>query len=289
MYCTPMYSHIRKLPEESGIPGHEVMMKYEEGRYSFDYQAMEQAYRPEIKSFILCNPHNPLGKVYTREELAGLVRWCHRHGMVVISDEIHCEFLFEGNHVPLFDCCEEAKTMTVTVSSPNKICNMPRIPMGYAIIPDEELRGRFVKETHACFGRGEALNSAAFLAAYDGSCDLWKTELISYLKDNRDYLEKRIGEIPGLSVGHQQATYLSWIDCSRLGLDNPAAFFAGEAKVILNGGGEFGERQHVRLNFGCPRGQLMEALDRMERAVCSRLNMESRGSERSARMGGIFG
>lgn len=268
MYCTPVYSHFRKLSKEAGVRATEVPMKQEHGIYFFDFDAMEAAYKPEIKSFILCNPHNPIGRVYRKEELEDLVSWCHAHDMVVISDEIHGEFIFEGKHVPLFSCCEQAKKGTITVASPNKICNTPRLPMGFAIIPDETLRTAFIKETHACFGRGEAFNSVAFQTAYDGSCDHWKQELIVYLRENRDCMEERIKQIPGISVNHNQATYLAWIDCKELGLKDPRHFFEKEAKVIVSGGNEFNEdNQYIRLNFGCPRSQLMEALDRMENAI----------------------
>lgn len=267
MYCTPMYSHIRKTPKEAGLVGHEVPMKWENGRYTFDFDAMEKAYTPAIKSFILCNPHNPIGRVYTREELTALVRWCKAHDMLLIADEIHCEFIFEGEHIPAFSICEEAKDITITVSSPNKICNMPRIPMAYVVIPNQELRERFFEETHGVFGRGEALNATAFRTAYNGSCNQWKGELLDYLRANRDYMEQRIAAIPELSVQHNEGTYLAWIDCRKLGLDDPKQFFIDEAKVIPSGGNEFGDGQCVRLNFGCPRSQLAEALDRMEQAI----------------------
>lgn len=269
MYCTPMYSHIRKTPSEAGLKGHEVPMKLENGRYVFDYEAMEREYTPAIKSFILCNPHNPIGRVYSRQELTELVHWCRAHNMILIADEIHCEFIFDGEHVPAFSCCPEAAEMTITVSSPNKICNIPRIPMAYVIIPNAQLRERFFEETHACFGRGEALNAAAFRAAYNGSCDEWKRELIDYLRGNRDYMEQRVAAIPGISVLHNEGTYLAWIDCRKLGLDDPKQFFMDKARVLPSGGAEFGDGQCIRLNFGCPRSQLKEALDRMESAIAA--------------------
>lgn len=267
MYCTPMYSHIRKTPLEAELPCVEVPMKKVDGRYCFDYEAMERAYTPEVKSFILCNPHNPVGRVFSKEELAELVRWCKAHEMLMISDEIHCELILEGEHTPLFACCEEAIHNTVTLSSPNKSCNIPAIPMGYAIIPDAELREKFVRASNHAFIKGLALNAVAFTAAYDGSCDQWKKEALDYLRANRDYMEQRISVIPGLSVLHNEGTYLAWVDCSALGLEVPSDFFREKTGVILNNGEDFGDVQCVRLNFGCPRAQLQEALDRMEKAV----------------------
>ncbi len=266
MYCTPMYSCIRKLPAETGLPCVEVPMKLCDGRYCFDFEAMERAYSPEITSFILCNPHNPLGRVFTKEELRELVGWCKSHELTIISDEIHCELVLEGEHTPLFACCGEAMENTVTLSSPNKMCNMPGIPMAYALIPDKALRERVFKASNYAF-KGESLNAAAFTAAYNGSCDEWKAEVLDYLRANRDYMEQRIAAIEGLSVNHNEGTYLAWLDCRALGLEEPGAFFREKAGVIMNSGAEFGDVQFTRLNFGCPRAQLKEALDRIEEAV----------------------
>ena len=267
MYCTPMYTHIRKVSRDTGLPVTEVPLKVTNGRYGFDFEAMEAAITPDTKSFILCNPHNPVGRVFTREELVQLVEFCRRHHLLIVSDEIHCEFVFEGSHIPLFTLGEEMGVDTITVSSCAKICNMPMLPIAFAVIPNASLREKFKESTHGLYGHGSTLHSIAMEKAYDGSCAQWKKELLAYLKDNRDYVEQRIARIPGLSVTHNEATYLAWIDCTETGLEDPYTFFREKALVFLNNGEDFGDSRFVRLNFACPRSQLKEGLDRMENAL----------------------
>ncbi len=267
MYCTPMYMHIRRVGKETGLPVTEVPMQCRSGRYELDFEAMERAVTPETRSFILCSPHNPVGRVFGRDELTDLISFCRRHHLTLISDEIHCELTLDGAHIPLFSACDDALKGTVTVSSNAKICNIPRIPIGFAIIPDPELRDRYQACGYGLFGRGATLNGLALEKAYDGSCAGWKDALRNYLRSNRDYSEGRITAMPCLSASHTEGTYFTWIDCSALGLDDPCAFFKEEAKVILSPGAAFGNGQFVRLNFACPRAQLKEALDRIETAV----------------------
>ncbi len=270
MYCTPMYTHIRKVSRDTGLLVTEVPLKAENGRYCFDFDAMEAAITPDTRSFILCNPHNPVGRVFTREELTKLVEFCRRHKLLMVSDEIHCEFVFEGTHIPLFTLAQEMGVDSITVSSCAKICNMPMLPIAFAVIPNPELREKFKASTHGLYGHGSTLHSIAMEKAYDGSCAQWKKELVAYLKKNRDYTEQRIAQIPGLSVTHNEATYLAWIDCSETGLDNPYAVFREKAQVFLNDGDDFGDKHFVRLNYACPMSQLKEGLDRMERALLNR-------------------
>lgn len=277
MYCTPMYSHIRRTPKEMGLPCTEVPLKMmADGHYTFDFEAMEQAVTPDLTSFILCNPHNPVGRVFTREELEMLVDFCHRHNLLLVADEIHYELVFEGNHIPLFSLNEKSRVNTITVASAAKTCNIPRVPLGFAIVPDRNLRERFEETAHGLFGRGATLSGVAMRAAYDGSCEEWKKELVNYLRENRDYMEMRIGQMEGISVNHNEATYLAWIDCGNLPVENPFQFFKEKARVYLNDGAEFGNARFVRLNFACPRSQLKEALDRMEEAV-KQLYADSQG------------
>lgn len=267
MYCTPMYSHIRKVPGETELPVTEVPLKQDNGRYTFDFEAMEAAVTPDLTCFILCNPHNPVGRVFTREELMQVVSFCKRHQLLLVSDEIHYELVFEGSHLPLFSLCEEAKVNTVTVASAAKTCNIPRIPLAFAVIPDRNLRERYVKRAHGMFGRGPTLSGVALRKAYDGSCEEWKQELVAYLRQNRDEMERRIGEMRGISVNHNEATYLAWIDCRALPVDNPFSFFREKAGIYLNDGAEFGSPGYTRINFACPRSQLARALDRMAGAL----------------------
>lgn len=268
MYSVPMYDHIRRLEAEAKLPVIEVPMKRDENcHYSMDMEALEAAVKPEVKSLILCNPHNPVGRVYTRDELLELQRFCQKHDLLIISDEIHCELDLEKRHIPFFSLNKEASEYSVTVSSAGKICNIPGLPMGFAIIPNEELRAKFVSRQDGLQPSGNVVTLAAYEKAYDGSCDTWKEELRTYLAENRDVAESFFRKIPEIQFPHNEGTYLLWLDCSAMGLPNPSEFFLEKAHVKVCDGEIYGYRQCVRFNYGCPRNQLLEALERMEKAI----------------------
>lgn len=267
LYNTPMYSHIRKLPKEVKAPVIEVPLEEHNLRYSFSLPALEAALTPEVGVYILCNPHNPVGRVWTRAELGAIEDFAAAHRLLVISDEIHCELILEGRHIPYFSLSERAAEHSITLSSAGKIANMPGLPMGFAIIPNPALRRRFKEEARGLFSSPNVLTVAAITAAYDGSCEAWKKELLAYLRENRDLVEARVKAMPGLDCIHNEATYLCWIDARAAGLPDPYKFFRDKAGVRLNDGLEYGVPGFVRLNFGCPRKQLTRALDLMEEAL----------------------
>lgn len=268
MYSVPMYNHIRMLTDETGLEVIEVPMQKDENcYYTMDIAAMEKALTDEVKAVILCNPHNPVGRMYSQEELEQLQVFCEKHDLLLISDEIHCELALEKKHIPYFAVNEKAAMNSVTLSSAGKICNIPGLPMGFAIIPNPQIRHRFQKEQDGRVSSGNVLSLAAYEKAYDGSCDTWKEELRSYLRGNKYYLEAWAEMMPEIRIPRNEGTYLAWLDCSALELENPADYFLKEAKVQVSSGEIFGNIQCVRLNYGCPRSQLVEALDRMGAAV----------------------
>lgn len=268
MYSVPMYNHIRMLSDETGLSVIEVpMQKDVECHYTMDIPAMEAALTAEVKSVVLCNPHNPVGRMYSQEELEELQAFCDKHNLVVISDEIHCELALEKQHIPYFAVNEQAAMNSVTLSSAGKICNIPGLPMGFAIIPNPELRKKFQKEQDGRVSSGNVLTLAAYEKAYDGSCDTWKEELRSYLKKNKYYLESWAERVPEIKIPKNEGTYLSWLDCSALKQEDPAEYFLKEAKVQVSSGEIYGNKQCVRLNYGCPFAQLEDALERIESAV----------------------
>ena len=268
MYSVPMYDHIRRLYAETGMPVIEVPMKRDENyRFTLDIPALEAAITPEVKMLLLCNPHNPVGRVFSREELLELYAFCEKHDLLVISDEIHCEFALEVSHTPFFAVSEAAAQHSVTVSSAGKICNIPGLPMGFAIIPNPELRAKFIRQQDGLQACPNVITLAAYEKAYDGSCDAWKAELREYLKVNRDLCEATFGKFPKLKFPHNEGTYLLWVDCSALGLEDPAAFFLEKARVRVNNGEMYGDSQFIRFNYGCTHAQVTEALVRMEKAL----------------------
>lgn len=268
MYSSPMYDHIRRLYSEANLPVIEVPLKKDENnQFSMDMEALEAAVRPEVTTLILCNPHNPVGRMYTEDELLALQAFCNKHDILIVSDEIHCEIALDRKHIPYFSLNEEAKKYSVTVSSAGKICNIPGLPLGFAIIPDEKVRKKFIREQDGLQASPNIITLAAYLKAYDGSCDEWKNELRAYLAVNRDVAEERFAKIPEIKNPHNDGTYLLWLDCSALGVEDAAKFFEEEAKVKVSPGVIYGDPKCVRFNYGCPRAQLVEALDRMEAAI----------------------
>lgn len=268
MYSVPMYDHIRRLYAETGMPVIEVPMQRDENyRYMLDIPAMEAALTPEVKMVLLCNPHNPVGRVFSKEELLELYAFCEKHDLLVISDEIHCEFALEVPHTPFFAVSEAAANNSVTVCSAGKICNIPGLPMGFAIVPDEEIRAKLVSQQDGLLPCANVLSLAAYEKAYNGSCEDWKNELRAYLRENRDLAEACFNKIPEIKIPHNEGTYLLWLDCTDMGLEDPAAFFLEKAHVKVCAGEIYGYKQGLRFNYACPREQLMEALSRMEKAV----------------------
>jgi len=241
------------------------------GRWTIDWDALERAVTPRTKLFYLCNPHNPLARVWRREELAQLADFCGRHNLILCSDEIHCDLILDPAlpHVPTALLSPEIAARTVTLMAPSKTYNVPGLGTSIAIIPDSMRRARFIRATAGIVAEVTCLGFTACEAAYrDG--EPWRQALLAYLRGNRDYLLDAIArELPGVQVeAPVEATYLLWLNVSKLGLEHPTAHFEKHG-VGLSDGAMFGAAKgsHVRLNFGCPRATLVEAIRRMKAAL----------------------
>lgn len=222
--------------------------------------------------FLLCNPHNPTGQMYSRPVLEAMALTCMRNKTVICSDEIHAEILLnEKRHIPIASLAPEIADQTITLIAPSKTFNIPGLFSAFAIITQPALREKFKKAVDRLAMHVNSLGLIAAEAAYSGACDEWLKELLVFLKSNRDFLVDFVRrEWPGLKVTNPDATYLGWMDCCGLNLTHsPHHFFLTEAKVALNDGKEFGPggESFVRLNFGCPRQTLIEALERMKSAM----------------------
>jgi cysteine-S-conjugate beta-lyase len=271
---TPVYPPILKAPNNSGLIRQEAALsRQNDGRYEIDFDKFEEAITPQTRLFLLCNPHNPVGRVFTRAELLQMAEICQRHGIIICSDEIHCELIFSGHtHISIAALDEQISRQTITLMAPSKTFNIAGLDCSFAVIQDEELRKQYQKARKGLVGGVNLLGLVAALAAYQYG-QPWLDELIVYLEENRnfvfDYLKQ---ELPGVTMALPEATYLAWLDCRQLGLqEKPCNFFIDRARVACNDGEEFGPggEGFVRLNFGCPRSMLQEALDKMKTALLS--------------------
>jgi cystathionine beta-lyase len=240
------------------------------GRWEVDWEAMERAVTPQTKLFFLCNPHNPVARVFGRDELARLAEFCLRHDLILCSDEIHCDLILDDlPHVPTGTLGGDIARRTVTLMAPSKTYNIPGFGTSLAIIPDASLRTQFLRASTGIVAEVNCLGYTACEAAYRQG-EPWRQALLAYLRGNRDFLlDYAARELPGVSVAAPiEATYLAWLDVKALGLKNPVAHFEHHG-VGLSDGRYFGAEpgSHLRLNFGCPRATLAEALGRMKRAL----------------------
>jgi cystathionine beta-lyase len=220
---------------------------------------------------LLCSPHNPTGRVFTRSELLRLAEICERHRLVICSDEIHCDLVLDPDkvHLPTAALAGEIAERTITLMAPSKTYNIPGLGCAFAVISQPQLRKAFKAAMAGIVPEVNLMGFAGALAAYRHG-GAWRSALLAYLAANRDRVLEAIANMPGLSASHIEATYLAWIDAREVGAGDPAAFFEA-AGVGLSDGREFGGPGFVRLNFGCPRATLDEALGRMERALRGRI------------------
>ncbi|MBI5580574.1 MAG: putative C-S lyase [Deltaproteobacteria bacterium] len=264
----PVYPPFLSAPGYSRRGVVRVPLREENNRWGLDFERLEAAVTPRTRLFMLCNPHNPVGRVFDRGELQGLADFCLQRGIVICADEIHCGLLLDPGkrHIPIATLGSEVAQSTITLMAPSKTFNTAGLGCAFAVIPSDTLRSRF---RLAKAGIVPMLNPYGYLAARVAyrDCADWHAALIDYLKANRDTLAEALGRMNGrLSMAPVEATYLAWIDMRGTGIPGPVRFFE-EAGVGLQDGRDFDGAGFVRLNFGCPRSVLKEALARMSRAL----------------------
>jgi len=269
---TPVYYPFLDVPRNTGLTGDEMeLTRRPDGQYEVDFDRFEATITDKTRVFLLCNPHNPVGRAFRRDELARLAEICLRRHVLICSDEIHCDLLFRGvRHTPIAALAPEVAARTITFMAPSKTFNLAGLYCAFAIITDPELRQRFHEARADLVGWPNLLGYTAALAAYrDGQP--WLDQVLAYLEANRDFVHQYVGEhLPGVTMARPEATYLAWLDCRSAGIPgNPHEFFLKEARVALNDGAKFGKggAGFVRLNFACPRATLTEALERMRNAL----------------------
>lgn len=270
MTCTPVYPPFLGVHKDAGAKLLAVPHGWVNDRWEFDWAGMAKAVTNKTRVFLLCNPQNPTGRVFTREEIVQLAEFCRENGLVLVSDEIHCDLVHDegrNKHVSALNLPERLRGNAIALLSPSKTWNIAGLGYAYAVIPDAGLRRRFTAARGHTLAEINALAYYAAEVAYrDG--EEWRRSLMVYLRENRDVLVKFVNEqCEGLSVEVPEATYLAWIDARGLDLRNPAKFFEEEAGLFLSDGGAFGMPGWVRFNFGCSRGRMMEGLEKMRAAL----------------------
>ena len=267
MTAVPVYPPFLSAPGFSRRSLVRVPLREKDNCWQFDFDRLEQMITDKTRMFILCNPHNPVGRVFTRNELAGLAAICNKHDIVICSDEIHCGLILDRDkvHVPTATLDPEVAARTITLMAPSKTFNLPGLGCAFAVISEKKLRHQFKKAMAGIVPRPNVLGYAAALAAFAESSD-WHAALLDYLRGNLETIVSAIRQMPPLSIAPVEATYLAWIDMRSSGIKSPARFFE-EAGVGLQDGIEFDGPGFVRLNFGCSRSLLEKALDRMKAAM----------------------
>ncbi|HYE91442.1 MAG TPA: PatB family C-S lyase [Terriglobales bacterium] len=272
---TPAYPPILRVPGNVQLDARlPALVRGSDGRYEIDFDAFERAITPGTKAFLLCNPHNPVGRVYTRRELERLADVCLRRGLTIIADEIHCDLVFGGHeHVPMASLSPEVAARTITLMAPSKTFNQAGLKASLGVITDPGLRERFMAaRVDMMQATTNVLGYTAMLAAYrDGGP--WHEALLRYLEANRDFLMDYVAKhLAPITMSPVEGTYLAWLDCRATGIADPFTFFLDKAKVAFNDGKLFSAAGEgfVRLNFGTQRARLTEALERMRTALAGR-------------------
>ena len=263
----PIYPPFLTAPKNSGRKLVTVPLVIAENRWVIDFEELEKSITPQTGLLLFCNPHNPVGRVYTRQELDKLVSLCDRHDIIICSDEVHCDLILDTDktHIPTASLSPEAAARTITLMAPSKTFNIPGLGCSFAVINNRKLRNRFLQAMAGIVPEVNILGFTAAEAAYHDSWD-WLAALLEYLRDNSRLVEKEIGALSDLSMHHVEATYLAWIDARRIDKIFPARFFEVFG-IGLSEGKYFGYPGFVRLNFGCQRSLLQEALLRIKRAT----------------------
>ncbi len=268
----PVYYPFKRQILGTGRQIIENPLKIVNGVYEMDFEDLKEKIDDRTKIIILCSPHNPVSRVWKREELEKLVKICVEKDIIIVSDEIHNDLILGSiKHTPTAIISEDALQRTVTLVAPSKTFNLAGLTNANAIIPNKKLRDAFRFQASKGSGHNNIFGMVAQDAAYNKG-EAWLEELLSYLRGNLKYLEQFLDEkIPGLKLFPLEGTYLAWVDCSSLGMNDVELndFMLKKAKLWLDEGTLFGTggSMFMRINIACPRSRLKQALFNLENAV----------------------
>lgn len=246
-------------------------LKLENGQYKMNLKNLEDKMDSSVKIFILCSPHNPVGRVWTREELEELAEFCIKHDLIIISDEIHSDILYKGcKHTPLGLISKEIQDRCIVCNSITKTFNVPGVITSNVIIPNERIRNVIKNTIDKCGIHNPNIFSVPAVEAAYTKCDEWLVALLEYMEGNYKYFEKYINnKMPKFKIIKPEGTYLVWVDCRELGLSEEELenFFIKKAKVGIYLGSIFGEegKGFIRVNLGTSRKNIEMALERINK------------------------
>lgn len=275
--CSPIYDPYPNLVKTSGRNLVQTRLIEKDGGYEFDWHDFTEKLKA-CKMFLFPSPHNPGGMVWRRETLERISDYCHDAGVIVIADEVHCDLTLPGKtHHPFFTLNERLNSQSIVLASISKTFNTAAIQGGIAIIKNDELRERFYHFLDNCYlAETHSLQQAAIYSAYT-HCSDWHQKLLTYLADNIAYVKDEIEKhCPLISILYGGASYLLFLNAEKMGLSDEqlSAFFVHDARLGLSPGYQYGPggEGHMRLNVGCPRSVLEEAMDRLKKAYQKRLD-----------------
>ncbi|PCJ60303.1 MAG: aspartate aminotransferase [Planctomycetota bacterium] len=264
---TPIYPPFLTAPRLSRRKREVISLKRNQQKWELDFEEFEKQCADGVKLLLLCNPHNPVGKVYTKDELENIFLICDRYDIVVCSDEIHCDLILndELNHIPYASIHKNAEKNSITLMAPSKTFNIPGLNCAYAIIPDKEIRDEFNKSKEGIIPYATGLGYSACYAAYK-ECHAWRQELLVYLNGNLSLLQETVNSLENVSMIPPEATYLAWVNISKLQIENPMETFASYG-LGISPGKWFQDKDYIRINFGTSKSQMEKAMDRFRKAV----------------------
>lgn len=261
--CTPVYPPFLGIHHDASMELQTVDHVKIDGHWTFDWDALEAKVNSQTKLFVLSNPQNPMGRVFTNEEMIQLATFCEKHDLVLLSDEIHCDLILDEEKTPHFSALnlpEALRERTITLLAPSKTYNIAGLGYAFAVIPNDTIRRRFTA------ARGHTLPEINCIAYYAAEAaykhgEPWRQDLLAYLRTNRDLLTTTIREkLPEAIVPDIEATYLAWIDATALASENPIQALE-DAGLFLSDGAFFGHPRCIRMNFGTQTAHLRSALE----------------------------
>ena len=262
-----VYPYFHTTPAAAGKQANHLTMTYAQNRVRIDIDALEKRNAQGARVMLFCNPQNPGGAMYTRDELRRIDDYCEANNLVLVSDEIHADIILDKHkkHIPYLDVSAHALNNSIVLGGASKAFNVAGLACSWAVIANDNLRQAFKDEMHGIITEINPFGYTATLAALSQGDD-WLAAMNRYLCGNRDYLLEELNAIKGLQMLPLESTFLAWVDVSELKLEDPCAFFEA-AGVGLSPGSNFNDTNFLRLNFGCARSVLEEAVKRIKAAL----------------------